>query len=72
MTLEAGPAAHLAGREGVAGAAGHRPSAAAVAQTLLAGAGRTGVDDGAGGQRVRCAGLPADLASEARGLVDLS
>lgn len=71
MALEAGPAAGLPGREGVAGSAGHGSRGAAVTQALLTRASRPRVDDGACGQRVRGAGLPPHLPPEARGLVDL-
>lgn len=68
--LEARPA-KLPRREGVARAAGHGASAA-VAQTLLAGAGRARVDDGC--TRCQWVGevtLPSYLPPVARGLVDL-
>lgn len=69
--LEAGPG-ELARREGVTRAAGHG-TRAAVAQTLLAGAGGARVDDrrAGGGQRVGEVALPSYLPSEACGFVDL-
>ena len=70
-TLEAGPV-QAAWWEGVSWAAGHG-SRAAVAQTLLTGAGRAWWDGrGSGrGQRVGEVTLPSDLPSEARRFVDL-